>query len=170
MRDGIKKIRNWTAERISSAVLYVIVGITAVVFALFYLVGYNTQSPEVPGFNAPLLTDALIVLMIVLLVVASVTGVAAVFIGMRKRDAGDNVVNGVPAGRISLITFGVTLLLLVVTFVSGSTDAMIINGHQFTDVLALKVTDMFVVTSIIMIFLAIGAAIFGYTRYIRKEK
>lgn len=47
---------------------------------------------------------------------------------------------------------------------------MMINGHQFTDLVSLKLTDMFVATSIVMIVLAIGAMVFGYTRYIRKEK
>ena len=31
-------------ERISQTVFYVIIGLVAVAFALFYLVGYNTQS------------------------------------------------------------------------------------------------------------------------------
>lgn len=166
----LKHIGKWGTERISQTVLYVIVAISALVFALFYLVGYNMQSADNPSFNAPLLTDALLILMALLLVVAIVIGVGAVVIGMKKRDSNDKIVNGVPAARISAITFGVTFLLLLVTFVFGSTQSMTINGHQFTDVVALKVTDMFVISSIVMIALAVGAAIFGYTRYIRKGR
>lgn len=165
-----KNRRRWPTEKISQTVLYVIVGIAAIVFALFYLVGYNMQSVDDPSFNAPLLTDALLILMIILLIVAAVIGFGAVIIGLRKRDSSDKVINGVPAAKISMLTFGITFILLVATFIFGSTDSMIINGHQFTDVIALKLTDMFVQTSLVMIVLAVCAVIFGYTRYIRKGK
>ena len=153
-------------ERISQTVFYVIIGL----IALFYLVGYNTQSVEDPSFVSPMLTDVILVLMIVLLAAAAVVGIAAVYVGLRKRDKSDRTVNGVPAAKISTITFGVTFAVLLLTFIFGSTDSMMINGHQFTDVVSLKLTDMFVATSIVMIVLAIGAMVFGYTRYIRKEK
>lgn len=108
--------------------------------------------------------------MMVLLFVAVAIGVIAVVVGLRKKDKGDNVINGVPAAKISWITFGVTFIMLVITFIAGSTQSMMINGHQFTDVVALKVTDMFVATSIGMIVLAIFAVIFGSTRYFRKDR
>ncbi len=162
--------KRWPAEKISHAVLYAIVGLSAVIFALFYLVGFNVQSIEEPQFNAPLLTDALLILMMALLFVAVAIGVIAVVVGLRKKDKGDNVINGVPAAKISWITFGVTFIMLVITFIAGSTQSMMINGHQFTDVVALKVTDMFVATSIGMIVLAICAVIFGSTRYFRKDR
>lgn len=169
MKDKNKRLVNWPTEKISNTVLYTIVGVVSVVFLLFYLVGYNTPSMENPTFNAPLLTDALLILMIVLLAVSIIVGVVAVIKGLRKRDPGDKTVNGVPAARISLITFGLTFFILLVTFIFGSTDSMMINGHQFTDAVALKITDMFVQTSLVMIVLAIVAVIFGYTRYIRKK-
>lgn len=169
MKKLDKNVRHWPTEKISQTVLYIIVGISILVFALFFLVGYNMQSTEDPSFKAPLLTDALLILMIVLLVVASIIGVVAVIVGLRKRDPGDRVVNGVPAAKISSITFGLTFLILLLTFIFGSTDSMMINGKQFTDVFSLKITDMFVQTSIVMIIIAIGAMIFGYTRYIRKK-
>lgn len=132
--------------------------------------GYNTQSVEDPSFVSPMLTDVILVLMIVLLAAAAVVGIAAVYVGLMKRDKSDRTVNGVPAAKISTITFGVTFAVLLLTFIFGSTDSMMINGHQFTDLVSLKLTDMFVATSIVMIVLAIGAMVFGYTRYIRKEK
>lgn len=165
-----ENIHHWPTEKISQTILYIIVGLTILIFALFYLVGYNMQSVEDPSFNAPLLTDVLLIFMVLLLTVAAVIGIAAVIVGLRKRDSGDKVVNGVPAAKISFITFGVTFLLLLLTFVFGSTDSMMINGHQFTDVVALKLTDMFVQTSLVMIVIAVAAMIFGYTRYIRKGK
>ena len=164
-----KNFHLWSTERISQTVLYIIVGIAVVVFALFFLVGYNMPSVEEPSFNAPLLTDALLILMIALLVVAAIIGFLAVIAGLRKRDSSDKNVNGVPAAKISMITFGFTFAMLLLTFVFGSTDSMTINGHQFSDVVSLKLTDMFVQTSIVMIVVAVAAVIFGYTRYIRRN-
>lgn len=166
----LKNIHKCPTEKISTAVLYTIICVVAIVFALFYLVGYNMPSVEEPSFNAPLLTDVLLILMMVLFVIAAIVGVVAVIKGLQKRDPSDKVINGVPAAKISFITFGVTFLLLLLTFIFGSTDTMMINGHQFNDVLSLKLTDMFVQTSLVMIVLAICAVIFGYTRYIRKGK
>lgn len=164
-----KNFHLWSTERISQTVLYIIVGIAVVVFALFFLVGYNMPSVEEPSFNAPLLTDALLILMIALLVVAAIIGFLAVIAGLRKRDSSDKNVNGVPAAKISMITFEFTFVMLLLTFVFGSTDSMTINGHQFSDVVSLKLTDMFVQTSIVMIVVAVAAVIFGYTRYIRRN-
>lgn len=86
-------------ERISQMVFYVIIGLIAVTFALFYLVGYNTQSVEDPSFVSPMLTDVILVLMIVLLAAAAVVGIAAVYVGLRKRDKSDRTVNGVRRQR-----------------------------------------------------------------------
>lgn len=166
----LKNINHKPTERISQMVFYIIIGLITIAFALFYLVGYNTQSEEDPSFFAPMLTDVLLVLMIVLLIAAAVIGLTAVYVGLKKRDKGDRVVNGVPAAKISSITFGVTFAVLLITFIFGPTDSMMINGHQFTDVVSLKLTDMFVSTSIVMIVIAVGVMVFGYTRYIRKEK
>lgn len=166
----LENIKRKPTERISQTIFYVIIAIIAIAFALFYLVGYNTQSEEDPSFFAPLLTDVLLVLMIFLLVLAAVIGLVAVYIGLKKRDKGDKIVNGVPAAKISAITFGVTFVVMLLTFIIGSTDSLIINGHKFTDVVELKLTDMFVSTSLIMMAIAVGVMIFGYTRYIRKEK
>lgn len=166
----LRNIRKWPTEKISQTVLYILVGLSALVFLLFYLVGYNMQSVENPDFNAPLFTDVLLVFMLLLLVAAIVIGGVAAYFGIKKSDASDKVVNGVPSAKISAITFGFTFVVLVLTFIFGSTDSMLINGHQFTDVFSLKLSDMFVLTSLIMILVAIGAVIFGCTRYIRKEK
>ena len=37
----IKHLKSWGTERLSQRLLYILVGVSAVVFALFYLVGYD---------------------------------------------------------------------------------------------------------------------------------
>ena len=46
--------------RLSHAVLVVLVVITVIVFAAFWLVGFNMPFMDDPRFNAPLLTDVVI--------------------------------------------------------------------------------------------------------------
>ena len=53
----------WMPERGSQRVLFAIIAVTAVVFALFYLVGFNHPFPDDPDFNEPRLTDVLLWLM-----------------------------------------------------------------------------------------------------------
>ena len=66
----IKHLKSWGTERLSQRLLYILVGVSAVVFALFYLVGYDLPFDENPDFNAPLFTDVLIVLMVLVLLLA----------------------------------------------------------------------------------------------------
>ena len=46
---------------------------------------------------------------------------------------------------------------------------MMVNGAHFTDAFWLRVTDMFVNTSLSLLVIAAGVVIFGATRYYRKE-
>ena len=46
---------------------------------------------------------------------------------------------------------------------------MLINGENYADWLWLKLSDMFVITSLLMLVAGIGAVCFGATRYIRKK-
>lgn len=157
-------------ERISQRVLYVLVGLTAIVFSAFYLVGFDMEQPDVPGFNAPLLTGVLIVLMWMMLVLAAVAFGVSVWHGFRTRGGANKVVNGIPAARISTITLCATVILLILTFALASTDSITINGQPYTDTLWLRVAAMFVHSSLLLIVIAAGAVLFGFTRYNRKRK
>ena len=53
-------------RKLPSRVLYVLSGVTVLVFALFWLVGFNRPYDEDGNFNAPLFTDVLLVLMLLL--------------------------------------------------------------------------------------------------------
>lgn len=148
-------------DKFSGRVLMVLVTLSAVVFAAFYLVGYDMPFEEDASFNAPLLTDLLLVFTYLLLAVAVVVCLVSVGKGIKVRDAGDKVTNGIPA---SLITYGTVALLvvsLVVTFVLGSSEPMKINGETFAETFWLKLTDMFIYTSAILMAVAVCAVAYG---------
>jgi hypothetical protein len=82
---------------------------------------------------------------------------------------GDRVVNNIPVRRISL-TVGIgTFVMMLVTFVLGSSAPMKINGATYSDAFWLRMSDMFIVTSLLLIFAAIGAVVYGATKYNRKS-
>ena len=163
------KSKNKSAEQVSQRIFYILIALAVLVFGLFFLVGYDMPFEENPDFNAPLFTDVLIGLMWLFLV-----GGIGVAIYSRWKDyrgsRSEAVVNGVPVRRIFRITWIGLLALLVLTFALGSSAPMLINGENYADWLWLKLSDMFVITSLLMLLAGMGAVIFGATRYIRKVK
>ena len=157
-------------ERISQRVLYVLIGIVALVFVLFFSVGFYAPFAENPAFNAPLLTDALIVFMWILLGLTVLVMLLSVFHTVKTISVKQRVVNGIPTYKITIAVFGTTFLCLVLSFVFGSSESMVINGATYADKFWLKASDMFVTSSLVLLLAAIGASVFGATRYYRKRK
>lgn len=165
----IKGLAKMDEERISQRVLYVIVALSAIVFLAFYLIGFDAPFAADSSFNAPLLTDVLLGFMWFLFAVTLIVSVVAVVRGVRRANQDEGVTNGIPARKITYITYGATALILLLTFVFGSTQAMVVNGQNFADTFWLRMSDMFVNSSLLLLVLAAGVVIFGATRYYRKE-
>ncbi|MGP1417722.1 hypothetical protein [Prevotella fusca] len=166
----IKGLAKMDEERISQRVLYVIVALSAIVFLAFYLIGFDAPFAADSSFNAPLLTDVLLGFMWFLFAVTLIVSVVAVVRGVRRANQNEGVTNGIPARKITYITYGATALILLLTFVFGSTQAMMVNGQNFADTFWLRMSDMFVNSSLLLLVLAAGVVIFGATRYYRKER
>ena len=150
------KLKTQSAFRISRLVLYIVVGITAVIYGLFLLVGYNAPLDTAPSFTAPLLTPLLIgfvELMIVAAVVIAVWMGIARWRSMKAKSAGS-----ITSIRIILgVAFG-TVVLLAVGFALGSTAPIMANGTEYTDRLWLRVADMFIYSGVALIVVASVAA------------
>lgn len=103
------------------------------------------------SFVSPFFADA--VLIVVYLAMVAALGVTAfsVVYELRNRQKGDGTVNGVPAGRIGWCVVAGLIASLVLTFVLGSSAPVMTNGVSFTDSFWLRVADMFIYTSIILI-------------------
>ena len=148
------KTRKQPAERISQAVLYAVVGLAVVVFALFRFVGYDTPYYDNPELNAPLLTDVL----------------WAACRSFGKNHSAAKVVNGIHAARLARIVVAVVVLTLAATFMLGSTHPITVNGEAYADAFWLRTAAMFVDSSLLLIAVAVGAVVFGTTRSVRKDK
>ena len=168
MKKLLQKFTSQPTEKRSSAVLYALIGLIVVVFALFWLVGFSRPYIDDPNFNAPLFTDLLLITGYLLLAFALGIAVWAVVRSARTLGKGDRVVNNIPVRMIGRCVAGGTALALVLTFLFGSSAPMKINGADYADTFWLKASDMFVATSLLMIVAAVGAVVYGATKYIRK--
>lgn len=163
-------LRRMSAERLSQRVFYGLLALAVIVFGLFYLVGYDRPFAEDYSFNDPLFTNAVLILMDVLLVAAVIVAAASGYRLWRQRSKDNGTDNNIPVRKIRLWTWSATGICLLLTLLIGGSSPMRINGSWYTDTLWLKVSDMFILTSIILLLAAVGTVIYGSTRYIRHRK
>lgn len=168
MPNVFKHIVGMSAEHVSTRVLYALVAVTVVVFVLFFAIGYDEPYADDPSFNAPLFTDAVLVFIYLLVLVAVAVAITSLVRAVRQRDDSSDIVNNLPATKIKYCSFGLLAVLLVVTFALGSTEPVLANGVKFTDALWLRITDMFINTSIVLLIVAAAGVAFGLSGRSRK--
>ena len=162
MKYDIKKKQSW--------IIIGLIAISAVIFLAFWMVGYDMPYEEDADFNAPLLTDMLLGYIYLMVVVAIGVTAYSVVHGIRTRGRQGYSGNGVAAGRITIATWVFTVLLLVISFALGSTEPIKVNGKDFCEDIWLRLSDMFIISSGVMILLAILAVTFGMSGYSRRMK
>ena len=148
----------WPTEKISRLVLFGMILLTAIIFVAFFLIGYNRPYLENPNYNAPLLTGTLIAYLCVALTAALLLVIVSVAKKIRLKKGSPSTENGVPATKITLATAGLTVLTLVVTFLLGSGTDNGVEASSFWN----KAADMFVNSSLFLIFVAILAIVSSY--------
>ncbi len=156
------------AGRLSERVLACLIALSAVMFGAFFIVGYDMPYADDPAFNAPLLTDALLyytyflcVAAVVVTVVSMARGVAVG--GWHRLDDG-----GVASGRISIAVVALLIVTMALTFAFGSDEPLVINGRLFDEAAWLKLTDMFINTSIVLGLVAVALVAFGVSGLNRR--
>lgn len=149
---------------VSHFVFYIIIAFFTLLFLLFRFVGFDIPYEDNPDYNAPLLTSLLITSMLVLVAGTLALSVWS-FVRKARMNKGDNrIVNNIPVHRITLGVIICTAALLFITFLCSSTDTLTVNGSRFADSFWLRMSGMFIGTSIIMICAAVVALVYGITR------
>jgi hypothetical protein len=157
-----------STEKISSRVLYVVIAMTAVVVAAFFGIGYDTMSEENASLNDPLCTNLLLWFMYLLtLLTVGVTIASIVWSIKRGNKIKDE--SGVPTRKIIIGVISLLVLSLVVTFITGDASPMKTGEGVYNDAFWLKITDMFINTSAVLMVVAIGAAMVGMRTLMRKK-
>lgn len=159
----------WPAERLSMRLFYALAIVCIVVFAMYWLVGYDRPFVDNANFNAPLFTDAVLVLAYLYVAAAIAMAVWSVVRALKVRGKGEAYDNNVPVKKIGYCVAGGVAALLLLTFAVGSSVSMRINGVAFTDVMWLKISDMFITSSLVLLLIAALAVVYGSTKYIRRK-
>jgi hypothetical protein len=123
-------------QKISDMVLYAIMAVSAVVLVVFFAWGYDTPYEENPDFNAPLFSDGLIILQMVLVVLAAIATVVgavnSLTVGRGKAEANDKVnIAEKVAGPIAWGTCFVSLVVGVIYGFMFKDEQMIINNEAW---------------------------------------
>lgn len=156
------------SHKFDKRIQHVFLMLIAVVFALFWLIDYDRPYDEDSNFNAPLFTDLLLITTILVLVGAVVVAAWSVVRSLKTTGRGERMSNNIPVRKIGTIVAVVTFAVMLFTFLLGSSTPMTINGATYDDSLGLRVSDMFISTSLLMIAAAIAAVLFGSYKTIRK--
>ena len=143
-------------RQLSARLLYGMVGVALLLFALFYLVGYDMPYVFDPQYNSPLFTDGVLVFIYLMLAAAVAAAVCSVARESRLRSR-SRVVNRIPVRKISLSVGGGLLAVMAAACALGSGQPLAVNGRMFDDALWLRLSDMFIATVGVMLLAAAAA-------------
>jgi putative exporter of polyketide antibiotics len=120
--------------------------------------------------SSPAFVELLLWTIYVLLTVAGLLTVWSMIRSIRQRGRGEVRSNGIPVGRIA---WGVAALLVVtlgVTYALGSTEPLMINKTIYDNAFWLRVSDMLINTSLVLIVIAILGVLIGMSGIQRRSK
>lgn len=154
-------IGKWSAGKLSYAVLYSITALTAVVFMLFYCIGYNMPSMWNESVNSPLFTDLVLVLMILMLVSALAVTVYSKVRSLKVSHT-EAVVNGINGKKITRLVILSVLLIMAISFIAFPTGSYsVIGGQVYSNEIWLRMANMFVFTSLALIAMGLSVILYA---------
>lgn len=156
-------------QQISRIVRLTLTALVVAVFGAFYLLGFHHPWDVDPEYTAPKLTTVLIGFqmgILLLTIIVSVWSVARAFL---CRDRSERSLNGVPVLRNALIICGSCALLLLLTFLTAPTTPLCVNGQAFSETMPLRLANMFVISSMVLIGASLLAVLVSYL-YERTKK
>ena len=146
-------------EKISSRVLLCCILLIVVCFAAFLLIGYDNMVGE---NNEPMLTDVIMCLMYVLIAATAALTVWSAIRGIQNNKGNDpTVTTGVPGGKITLFTAGLTIVSVIIGWICGigETDFTASDG-TVTTAGWVTVVDVFMVSmGVLLVAAAIAVAV-----------
>jgi len=159
-----------STELISKWVLRVLLAITVIVFALFFLVGFDTPYEEDPKMSNPKMTDLVLVTCITLIVATIVITIWSV---VKQLTTGGNTTakdTGLAAhtGLVSVIVMVIPIVIGLIVGISNKDEHMLINGESWNVPSEIIITDMCIIPCasllIITLIVLIGSMFFNVKR------
>lgn len=155
-------------EKISKMALYICIGIILVSFAAFLTIGYDNP---VGDNNEPVLTDIIMWLMYLLVLTTAGLTVWSGVKGIASSKGTDPAATtGVPGGKVSLLTWGLFILSLVIGLVLGlGEDAFTAADGTVTSAGWVTVVDAFCVSIGILILAATVSVLVSMSGVLTKS-
>ena len=155
-------------EKISSRVLLACVALIIVCFAAFLLIGYDNPVGE---NNEPKLTNVIMWLMYALILVTAGLTCWSAIRGMQNNKGNDPAATtGVPGGKITLFTAGLTIASLILGWVCGLGEKeFTAQDGTVTSAGWVTVVDVFMVSMGILLLAAAIAVIVSMTGIVTKS-
>ena len=155
----VKKIMelmgNLPEGRVARLVLGALTSMALLIFCLFLFVGFATPSMLIPGFYEPQFTDTLLIYMYVIVTVAVVIMIISIGFGAWRRGWTIKVKCGVPVTAIVLCVLVLLVITMLTTFAMADTNAITIGGKPYEDTLWLRLSDMFINTTLVLLVVAV---------------
>ena len=111
-------------------------------------------------YESPLFVEILIIGIYVLLAATLLLAVWSMLRSLRLRDHQPKTM-GIPAGKIAWGVFAMMTGLLITTCLLADTSFIYINGKAYDDPVWLRISDMLINTSAILIIVAVICVIAG---------
>ena len=150
-------------EKISKYTLWAGMGISIVILLLFFVIGYDRPFEENPKFTDPLLTDALLIWTYFLTFAAVVVTIWSLIHGATTKGTGTMKETGLVA-KAGTIAWGICIISLVLGLILGfisKDEQMLINGKDWNDPFDIIMTDMSLVSIIILLVVTVIATIYS---------
>ncbi len=152
--------------KLSKIILFSLVSIIGIIFILFYSILFNSNiednnNPIILGF-----TDIIIITIWILLSISILVSIISAIKSIAK-NKNNKTINKIPIQKIKYTTWLFTILLLIITAITGSVSVMTINGNIFNNKFWLRFADMFINTSVLLLTIGIILAMYG-TLHLKK--
>lgn len=119
--------------------------------------------------SSPLFIELLLWTIYALLAVAVGITVWSVLRTMKKQGPSERYSNGIAVRRIAWGTAAVLAALLALTFLTGSTEPLVINGRPYSDTFWLRTCDMLINTALALIVIAVICVTYSTFRLYRRH-
>lgn len=157
-------------SKIASLVYYIVLGLSAVVFVLFFCVGFGDMDMAISAKNnSPRYTDLLLILMYALVGVTAIATIVA--LAMTKPSAIEsNVSKGGKIVAVVMTWIFVPVLLLSYFLLGDATPILKASGEVLQDsVFWLKITDAFIYTIYVLMVVTVLCLVYGLTGFSKRK-
>ena len=157
-------------EKLSHIALYSCIGVGVVCFALFFLVDYSNM--DFDGVHiSPALTDLILILMYALFAVTACLTLWSLVRGatVNSGNTGPSP-TGIPGGKVTLFTWGVVIVALVLGVISGLGEKPFTTVSGKTTAAGMvTVVDMWLVAIYILAIVTVVAVVISMSGWLTKS-